>query len=162
MVSSISQQSNSLAYEMAQVSASSSLASSTKIERLNYNGLSESEKESLRQKYSAALEEYGLDDLDLYEEIEGLEDEEDEGYLDLSLDVDEDSDSSSSYRADVSSQDEISYYAEKYAQLTDELTPQVSSVNLSLSGYNKFNYSKISSAYAPRDTYTQSNVKVYA
>lgn len=162
MVSSISQQSNSLAYEMAQVSASSSLASSSKIERLNYNGLSESEKESLRQKYSAALEEYGLDDLDLYEEIEALQEGEDGEYLDLSLDTGDESDEVSSYRKDVSSEDQISYYADKYAQLTDELVPQITSVNLNLSGYNKLNYNKITSAYAPRTTYSQSNVKVYA
>ncbi len=162
MVSSISQQSNSLAYEMAQVSASSSLASSSKIERLTYNGLSETEKESLRQKYSAALEEYGLDDLDLYEEIEALQEREDGEYLDLSLDTGDESDEVSSYRKDVSSEDEISYYADKYAQLTDELVPQITSVDLNLSGYNKLNYNKIASAYAPRTTYSQSNVKVYA
>ena len=104
MVSSISPQTQSLAYEMAQVSASSSLASSSKIERLSYNGLSETEKESLRQKYSAALEEYNLDDLDLYEEIEGLE-EEGEEYLDLSLDTGDESDEVSSYRKDVSSKE---------------------------------------------------------
>ncbi len=162
MVSSISPQTQSLAYEMAQVSASSSLASSSKIERLSYNGLSETEKESLRQKYSAALEEYNLDDLDLYEEIEGLEEEEEEEYLDLSLDAGDESDEVSSYRKDVSSKEEISYFADKYAEISDEIASQVTPVSFNLSGYNKYNFNKISSAYAPNATYVQSNVKVYA
>ncbi len=159
MVSSISNHTQSLAYEMAQVGASSSLSSSSKIERLNYNGLSESEQESLRQKYSSALEEYNLDDLDLYEEIEGFEEAE-ESYLEQEfsgrLNYSDAKNESSS------SQDEISYYANKYAQISDEVAISNVQLNSNLSGYSKFNYNKINSAYAPRITYSQSNIKVYA
>ncbi len=161
MVSSISQQSNSLAYEMAQVSASSSLASSSKIEKLTYNGLSESEKESLRQKYSSAVEEYNLDDVELYEDIEEL-DEEENSYLDLEEGDYIEDDYAATSKEDVSTSEEISFYADKYSQIQDELMAQGAPQTLNLSGYNKFNYNKINSAYAPYSTYVQSNVKVYA
>ena len=163
MVSSISQQTQSLAYEMAQISATSVLQSSTKIERLNYDGLSESEKESLRQKYSQALEEYNLDELDFYENIDEV-DESEEEYLDLSLteNTEEVNNDFNSLEKESSTQDEISYYASKYSEISDELAPQITNVNLNLSGYNKYNYNKINSAYAPKITYAQSNVKVYA
>ena len=162
MVSSISQQTQSFAYEMAQVSASSSLQSSSKIERLNYNGLTESEKESLRQKYSSIVEEYNLDDIDFYDELV-QSDEIDDDYLNLELEQSEENYNSSLVtEKEVSTSDEISYFASKYAEISDELAPQVASVNLNLSGYNKFNYNKINSAYAQKSTYIQSNVKVYA
>lgn len=162
MVSSISQQSQSLAYEMAQVSASSSLASSSKIEKLSYNGLSESEKDSLRQKYTVALDEYNLDEADFYEELDET-DEVDEGYLELDEDgYSSDTDDFSGIRSGASTEDEISFYADKYSQIQDEIMAQTAPQALSLSGYNKFNYNKISSAYNPQSTYIQSNVKVYA
>ena len=164
MVSSISQNSNSLAYEMAQVSAASSLQSSSKIERLNYNGLSENEKESLRQKYASVLEDYNLDDIDLYEDIEEAQGDSKEDYFEL--DLPEYGNISGSFRAEqkeISSPDEISYFANKYAEISDEASTTITTPsNLNLSGYSKFNYNKIASAYAPKNTYIQSNVKVYA
>lgn len=162
MVSSISQQSQSLAYEMAQVSASSSLASSSKIEKLSYNGLSESEKESLRQKYTTALDEYNLDEAGFYEELEETY-EVDESHLELEEDdYSSNVDEFSAARNDVSTDEEISFYADKYSQIQDEIMAQTAPQPINLSGYNKFNYNKISSAYNPQTTYIQSNVKVYA